>query len=823
MRRRIEALSKILIVTVVAGVLPLAVAGTASAARVKTIRITNASLVEGDVGSANMSFTVSWTGAKGGAAVQVNYATANVTATAGTDYTATSGTASMLQNGCHCATILVPVLGDLTNEGTETFQVNLSNPVNGVIGVAQGIGTIYDNEGPPSLVVSDANAAEGAGTVSFSVVLTHSSSSTITVNYATANGTAVAGSDYTAKPTTTLTFNPGQVSKPVTVLVTDDALNEDDETFKLNLSNVSSGASIADPQGVGTILDGDPEPDISIGDFSVPEGDTGTVIASFPVTLSAVSGREVDVDYATVAGTATAGSDYETTSGTLVFAAGEINKQISVTIDADVVFEGNETFTVSLSAPLNANIPAPGTGLGTIIDNDAGPKLSVSNATIVEGNSGPALLTFTVSMVPTSGSVVTVDYATTDGTAAGSDYAAATGTLTFNPTNVAKTVTVDVTGDAVDEPDETLTLTISNPVGGGSKIIDAQGVGTIVNDDVAPNISIGDVGVAEGDTGTVTASFPVTLSAPSGREVDVNYATVAGTATAGSDYETATGTLVFNAGDTIKQIDVTVDADVVAEGDETFTVGLSLPLNASILAAGTGLGTITDDDAGPKLAVDNNPTVVEGNGGTPATLNFTVSMVPASLSIVTVDYATAGGTATAGSDYTTTSGTLTFAAGEVTKTVTVDVAGDTTYEPGETFTVNLSNPVGALSKIIDAQGIGTITNDDKAPTALTMKLAKGRTTIQAKGVIELAVPGMPAVPGMKVKATLYKKKGAKYVRVTSRSVSVTGLGDRDSDLRADGAYLAKFTRPARGAYQLKVAYAGSTDLLPCLRSVKFKL
>jgi hypothetical protein len=559
---------------------------------VKTIRITDASVVEGNVGSTIISLTVSWTGAKGGSAVQVNYATADAGsgpgyATAGTDYTATSGTATMSQSGCHCATINVPVLGDLTPEGTETFQVNLSNPINGAIGDAQGIGTIYDNDGALSLVVTDKSASE-AGSISFDVVLTNPSALPVTVDYSTADGSAVAGSDYTTK-NNSLTFNFPQVSKTVTVLVTDDALNEDDETFTLNLSN-PSGASITDAQGVGTILDDDSEPDISIEAASVTEGDAGTTTASFPVTLSALSGREVDVDYATVAGTATAGSDYETAVGTLTFAAGE----------------------------------------------------------------------------------------------------------------------------------------------------------------------------------------------------------------------------------TTKQIDVTVDADVAAEGDETFTVVLSSPQNANILAD-TGLGTITDDDEGPKLSV-SDPTVAEGNSGT-TSLSFTVSMSPASSSVVTVDYVVADGTATAGSDYTSLPpGTLTFTPGDpLSQTVTVDVAGDTTYEPDETFTVNLSNPVGGLSKIIDAPGTGTITNDDKAPTALTMKLVKGKTTIQAKGLIE------KTVSGMKVKVTLYKKKGAKYARVASKTVSVGSLADRDLDGLNDGTYAAKFTRPGRGAYQFKAAYAGTPTLLSCLRFLKFKL
>jgi hypothetical protein len=812
-----RTLSKIVIVSVVAGVLPLAVAGTASAARVKTIRITDASVVEGNVGSASMSFTVSWTGAKGGSAVQVNYATADAGSgmgygIAGTDYTATSGTATMSQNGCHCATITVPVLGDITAEGTETFQVNLSNPVNGVFGDAQGIGTIYDNEGPLSLVVTDKSASE-AGSISFEVVLTNPSALPVTVDYATTDGTAVAGSDYTTK-NGSLTFTVPQVSKTVTVLVTDDALNEDDETFTLNLSN-ASGAAITDGQGVGTILDNDLEPDISIGDATVTEGDSGTSVASFPVTLSAVSGREVDVDYATVAGTATAGSDYETAVGTLTFAAGETTKQIDVTVDSDVVAEVAETFTVVLSSPQNANILAD-TGLGTITDNDEGPKLSVGDTTVAEGNSGTTSLSFTVSMSPASSSVVTVDYVVADGTAtAGSDYTSLPpGTLTFTPGDLTKTVTVSMIGDTTHEQDETLTLTLSNPVGDLSKIIDPEGTGTITNDDAVPDISIGDLNVAEGDSGTVTASFPVTLSNGSWREVDVDYTTVAGTATAGSDYVTSNGTLAFAAGQTSKQIDVTVDADIVAEGNEAFTVVLSGAQNANILA-GTGLGTITDDDEGPKLSV-SDATIAEGNTGS-TTLTFTVSMDPISAAGVTVDYATAGGTATAGSDYTAPSGTLTFTPGDLTKTVTVDVTGDTTYEPDETLTLNLSNPVGGLSKIIDAQGTGTITNDDKAPTALTMKLAKGKTTIQAKGVIE------KATSGMKVKVTLYKKKGAKYVRVASKTVSVGSLADRDLDGLDDGTYAAKFTRPGRGAYQLKAAYAGSADLLSCLKSLKFKL
>jgi hypothetical protein len=221
MGRGIETLSKIVIISVVAGVLPLAMAGTAAAAQpvhVKAIGVNDASALEGDPASPKVRFTISWTGAKGGGGPTVAYATANGSATAGQDYTARSGTASLAQNGCRCATVDVPVLDDTMREGTETFTLNLSSPSSGAsIADAQGLGTIYDNEGPPALVVADASATEALGPVSITVSLTHATTSTVTVNYATANGTATAGSDYTAKPSTTLTFNPGQVSKTVPV------------------------------------------------------------------------------------------------------------------------------------------------------------------------------------------------------------------------------------------------------------------------------------------------------------------------------------------------------------------------------------------------------------------------------------------------------------------------------------------------------------------------------------------------------------------------------------------------------------------------------
>src|SRR6266516_656802 len=206
------------------------------------------------------------------------------------------------------------------------------------------------------------------------------------------------------------------------------------------------------------------------------------------------------------------------------------------------------------------------------------------------------------------------------------------------------------------------------------------------------SLSINDVAVTEGNSGTVNATFSVALSEASTQPVTVNFATANGTATAPADYATQSGTLTFSAGQTNKQITVLVNGDTTDEIDERFTVTLSNSTNASIATA-VGTASIIDDD-GPGISI-NNVTVSEGNSGT-VNATFSVSLSAASPQIVTVDYSTADGTAAAPDDYLSKSGTLTFPANSTTpQTITVEVQGDTLDEVNETFAVNLSNPVHA--------------------------------------------------------------------------------------------------------------------------------
>jgi chitinase len=238
-----------------------------------------------------------------------------------------------------------------------------------------------------------------------------------------------------------------------------------------------------------------------------------------------------------------------------------------------------------------------GQATGTIVDDDGLPSLAITDQTVNEGNSGSVNAVFEVTLSPVSAQPVTVDYTTTDGTAvSGSDYTAISGTLTFTPGETSKFITVSVKGDLIDEGDsETFTVDLSNET--NANLADGQGLGTILDDDLAVvSISAGPQ-VIEGDAGTTTAVFTVTLSRATAFTVTVDYATADGYngAEAGSDYEAISGTLTFVPGETIKIITVTIYGDTTVELDETFLVRLSNP-DPINTGANASIATIINDD-----------------------------------------------------------------------------------------------------------------------------------------------------------------------------------------------------------------------------------
>jgi len=569
---------------------------------------------------------------------------------------------------------------------------------------------------PPTASIGNATVTEGdSGQVdaTFTVSLSAAPSSQATVAFSTANDSATAPGDYDSQ-SGTVSFAAGETSKTVTVKVNGDAIDEPDERFFVNLSSPTN-VTIGDGQGAGTITDNDDPPAVSVGDASVSEGDSGQVDETFTVSLSAPSGRQVTASFATADDSALAPGDYDATSGTVTFLPGETSKTVTVKVNGDTIDELDERFFVNLSSPTNATI-GDGQGVGTIVDNDPSggvPAVSIGDATVTEGTGGQVDATFTVSLSAASASEVRVDFVTAnDSAVAPGDYDAKTGTVTFGPGATSRTVTVQVNGDTLDEPDERFFVNLSNPQ--GATIGDGQGAGTIVDDDGPPAVSIGDASVSEGDAGQVVETFTVSLSAPSGRQVTASFATADDSALAPGDYEATTGTVTLLPGETSKTVTVKVNGDTIDEPDERFFVNLSSPTNATI-GDGQGVGTIVDNDAEPALLVDD-VAVGEGNAGE-VDANVTLSLSRASSRVVSVDVQSQDDTAVASGDYTAKGGTVTFAPGETSKSVTFKVNGDTIDEPDERFLVNLSNPQNATAP--DPQGAVTIRDDDEpAPPAL---------------------------------------------------------------------------------------------------------
>jgi hypothetical protein len=482
-----------------------------------------------------------------------------------------------------------------------------------------------------------------------------------------------------------------------------------------------------------------------------------------------------------------------------------------VSVSGDLVDEPNETFTVGLSNPASSTI-ADGSGTGTITDNDVAPTLAINDVSVTEGNAGTTTATFTVSMSAASAKTVTVGWSTADDDAVQpSDYAAGTGTLTFVPGDTSETLTVTVNGDLVAELDELFRVNLSLP--SEATLSDAQGIGTIVDDELLPVIDIDEPTLAEGQAGTTLLSFSITLSHPSGSTVTVDWATAAGTASNGSDYFDTGGVVTFDPLDTAEAIDVTVNADTTYELDERFAVNLSNSAGAPI-GDTQGIGTIANDDDAPDLSV-GDVSILEGNTGQKM-LTFTVSLTGDTDVDASVDFATAGLTAGAGTDYVDTAGTLTIPDGVTGGAVSLVVNGDAKYEANETLSITLGNATDAT--LVDGAATGTIRNDDKAPTALTLRVVRAPKTLLAKGVMEYAKAGL------RLTATLYRKDHGHFVKVAGKTARIGSIGDRDHDGKPDGSYAATILRPkVGGSYKVVVRFKGTASYKPCTRSKLFTL
>jgi subtilisin-like proprotein convertase family protein len=732
---------------------------------VPTFSINDVTVTEGNTGTQNANFTVTLSPAAG-VTTTVVYQTAPGTATSGVDYNAVPPTTLTFLAGETTKTAPVQVRGDFTIEPNETYFVNLSGATGGAVtGDAQGLGTIIDNDAPPAVSCPSA-VAPGA---TFSATVNGGSSAMDWIaQYASGapNSPLPMGWSYVSLPRPqTKTF-----VAPATL-----------GTYELRLFANDTFTLIGTCPFMVAFV-----PTFSINDVTVTEGNTGTLNANFTVTLAGLPPGTTTVVYQTAPGTATSGTDFNAVPPTtLTFLAGETSKTATVQVRGDFAPEPSETYFVNLSSPTGGPVIGDGQGLGTITDNDgltcpsvvapnstftatvsvgssatdwialygaaapnsplpsnwsyvalprpqtktftapgtAGsyqlrlfandsfnliatcpvqvevvPTFSINDVTVTEGNTGTQNANFTVTLSPAALVTTTVVYQTAAGTAtSGTDYNAVPPTmLTFLAGETSKPVTVQVRGDLAPEPSETYFVNLSTPTG-GALIGDGQGLGTIQDNDALSCPA----GVAPGATFTASVN-----GGSSPLDWIALYAAGAPNSPLPANWRYVPlprpNTQTFTAPGSSGSFELRLFAN------DTFNLIATCPFTTL-----------------PTLSI-NDISVTEGNSGT-ANANFTVTLMPAAASTVTVSYQTAPGTATSGVDFLQVPPTtLTFNAGETSKSAAVAIVGDTVPEPNETFFVNLSGVTG-LAAIGDGLGVGMILDDETALSINDVSVTEGNT------------------------------------------------------------------------------------------------
>ena len=797
------------------------------------LTISDGSAEEGD--AVQLEVSLSHAGAN---EITVGFAVADGTAAAG-DYVRLTDPKLVFGVGVTERTIAITTVEDTIDEDDETFTVTLGTAINASVAAGVATGTITDDDGAPSISIENGSGTEGAG-VAFAVKLSNAAVNEITVRYGTSieQGDTASAADFTGVSGATLTIGAGATEGAITIATTEDATDEEDETFTVTLSDPSPNAELGSGYAAtGTIADDDPLPKLGVANVRVNETVGGTT-AEFTVSLKPASAREVTVEYATSDVNATAGSDYTAATGTLTFAAGDRAATVTVTVADDSEDENEETFTVTLSQAENAIIESA-SATGTIIDNDSLPSISIWDARGPEGEG----IVFAVELSHAETSAITVDYATSiesHDTALDHDLSSVDATLTIGAGQVEGSITIMSVEDTVEEADETFTVTLSSPSSNAQLSSARTATGTIVDDD-ASDAALSDLALADGDgnpiplapvefrPGRITytaqvghAVTAVTLRAtarhaeatvaimddddtgtPAEAELDLdvgeNALKMTVTAEDGVSKRTYTVTVTrfdespgqvmdvaLAVGDGLLTVGwsavsgadgyrvqwksgVQTFATAAADGREAAVAGAATSYDLSGLSNGTAytvrvIATKSGaPDGTPSRQVTATPsqpllTIADGSAEEGEEVELEVTLSHAGANEITVSYATADATAGSADYRQVTGATLTIGVGATAATIAIATIEDTTDEPDETFTVSLGKATNA--GVAAGVATGTITDDDlsndAALSVLTLEDGDGNQIALTPAVFAPATTGYTATVARAVTAVTLK-------------------------------------------------------------------
>ena len=577
------------------------------------------------------------------------------------------------------------------------------------------------------------NTTEAGGTATFSVTL--SSEPTNNVTIALSSSDLSEGTVPTSVIKTPANWNNNTL---VTVTGADDAIIDGDVIYSIITGDVTSsdanydalnGASVDDISVTNT---DDDVVAISINNPNpINEGNSGTTPVVFTVSIDGggTAVGDINFTYNTADGTATIdNSDYQGVSGgSGTISSGTSSTTVTVLVNGDATIEPTENFSVNLSSPVNATIN-DGQGIGTITNDDTA-SISINDVTLTEGNSGTKDFIFTVSVDGGTSAAGNIDftYNVANGTAtlADSDYVITGGNGRINSGSSNTTIAVRVNGDTKIEGNENFLINLTAPV--NATISDDQGIGTITNDDSA-TISINDPApVNEGNSGTATLAFTVSIDkADTTNPITVNYDI------SGGNQNNTSGVLTFPAATTTltRTVDVTTNGDTGVEADEAITVTLRDPsANATISATNNvGASSFTDDDSAGLVISDVTVNEEDGNA------IFTITLNGNTFFGTTVNYRTTNNTAIAGEDYTAVNASVNFGNGvNQTRTISIPITDDTTLESNETFFVDITSSNSPFISISDSRGIATIVDDDNCLESPVLNSVSPIICVEAAG------------------------------------------------------------------------------------------
>jgi WD40 repeat protein len=621
----------------------------------------------------------------------VEYATSDGTAASGVRYTAVWGTLTFAP-GVALQAFAVPILDDQAAEGPETVLLSLTSASGkAALGTpSTAVLTIDDDDSLPAFAFGAAeySVVQGARTT-IAVERTGPATAPASVHYATSPGTAVPGTNYT-DIAGDLSFAPGVRRRTFTVQALSETADEGDTTALLSLSNPTGGPGLGTPStAVLHIRDRDVAGTLqfSVASYTVTESGGQ---ATIKVIRSGGAAGGVAVHYATSNGTAVAPRDYTSTVGTLTFDARVIYRTFIVPI-ANTGPKGDLTVNLTLSSPTGG--ATLGNRARAVLTIQSGQtELQFERRAYVIGETGTRA-TITVTRTGPAGPQVTVDYATGDGTAkaAQGDYTPTSGTLTFGPAVRSRIFTVPVSEDAVLEGDETVNLFLRNaqPKAGAFLGVLRSAVLTIRTADPQVEFSKSEFSVSEAAS---RAFITVVRRPPTKPAVTVEYSTSNGTAVAGTDYLSTSGTLTLASGVTSARFPVKLLHDTAQQGARTVKLNLKNPSNGALLGTqAAAVLSIGDIDVAGKIQFAGADFSVSEIG---PLATITVTRTGGTASGVTVDYATSDGSAKQWNNYSPASGRLTFDEGETSKSFTVEILDDGIGDGNKTVTLTLINPRG---------------------------------------------------------------------------------------------------------------------------------